>query len=897
LSCGAAIETPTSAPTETSLKSQPSPASHPTPDQARFIPGTILAKRYRIVGLLGRGGMGEVYRADDLKLGQPVALKFLPTTVERDKDRLERFLNEVRTALKVTHPNVCRVHDIGEVDGQHYLSMEYVDGEDLASLLKRIGRLPQDKAVQLTRQLCAGLAAAHEEGILHRDLKPANVMIDGRGRAKITDFGLASLAEAIEGDEVRAGTPQYMSPEQLAGREVTARSDIYSLGLVLYELFTGKRAFQAANPAEIARLQEQSTPTTPSSHVEGLDQTVERIVLRCLERDPHDRPASALAISAALPGGDPLAAALVAGDTPSPEMVAAAGATDAVHPVLALGLALLVVIGWAGAQYVRGAWQMRSVLPLDKPPQALAADAREIIRELGYVEPLYSDPVDTAIGYKRDFGMVRWIDENDTSSNRWDRLADPQLGVVSFWYRQRPEPLVPDLRGMWGVWYFHKAMVGSDNPPADTPGEIVVGLDLAGRLTSFLARPRRISIHPSEASAPEWSKPFALAGLDMTRFESIEPSYDAFVGAGLRAAWEGTIPGLPRGKVRIEAGATGGRLVLFEILDETEVRRLASEPEPWPGHGIRRTIIPTLTLVLLAIGAVFARRNLRTGRADRRGALRLAVFVFVVVCLFLVFESHRFWSRDMWYVWMPIAATGLFKAGMAWIWYLALEPHARKVWPTILTAWSRLVSTASVRLSDPRIGRAVLAGLIGGCAMAALWPVGFNLLAVTSGIRTSPSIGDWSVVLGQRYVLADVAYSAIEAVLRSIGLAFALVAGRLILRSRIAGALVAGVIVFLFLFSFQTTAAETTAVAALSITTAAICVLLLIRFGLLALAIAFLLQGAAYSSATTSWTAWHGQTGLTWLIIVGLLAAYGFWAATAGRQLFGDALVEDRRGP
>jgi serine/threonine-protein kinase len=223
----------------------------------------MLANRYRIVGLLGRGGMGEVYRADDLKLGQPVALKFLPAPLERDQARLDRFLNEVKTGLKVSHPNVCRVHDIGEVDGQHYLSMEYIDGEDLASLLRRIERLPRTKAVQIARQLCAGLAAAHEQGVLHRDLKPANVMIDGRGKAKITDFGLASLAEAIEGDEVRAGTPQYMSPEQHAGREVTVRSDIYSLGLVLYELFTGKRAFDAATPADIKKLQEAGDLALP----------------------------------------------------------------------------------------------------------------------------------------------------------------------------------------------------------------------------------------------------------------------------------------------------------------------------------------------------------------------------------------------------------------------------------------------------------------------------------------------------------------------------------------------------------------------------------------------------------------------------------------------------------
>ena len=168
----------------------------------------MLAGRYRMVGLLGRGGMGEVYRADDLKLGQPVALKFLPTDVERDSDRLERFLTEVRLSLKVTHPNVCRAFDIAQADGRHFLSMEYVDGEDLASLLRRIGRLPEDKATEIARQICAGLAAAHDEGVLHRDLKPANVMIDGRGRAKITDFGIAGATAGIVGAEARAGTPQ-----------------------------------------------------------------------------------------------------------------------------------------------------------------------------------------------------------------------------------------------------------------------------------------------------------------------------------------------------------------------------------------------------------------------------------------------------------------------------------------------------------------------------------------------------------------------------------------------------------------------------------------------------------------------------------------------------------------
>ncbi|MGH7339393.1 MAG: serine/threonine-protein kinase, partial [Candidatus Rokuibacteriota bacterium] len=169
MSCGAARDASSRAPTEIGprLVVVRDPESSDSGDGGRFSAGTILANRYRIVGLVGRGGMGEVYRADDLKLGQQVALKFLPAALAADAGRLARFHNEVRVARQVSHPNVCRVYDIGEVDGQVFLSMEYIDGEDLATLLRRIGRLPRDKAVEIARQLCAGLAAAHDRGVLH----------------------------------------------------------------------------------------------------------------------------------------------------------------------------------------------------------------------------------------------------------------------------------------------------------------------------------------------------------------------------------------------------------------------------------------------------------------------------------------------------------------------------------------------------------------------------------------------------------------------------------------------------------------------------------------------------------------------------------------------------------
>ena len=257
----------------------------------RFLPGTKVADRYRIVSLLGRGGMGEVYRADDLRLGQTVALKFLPPELAQDAKRLEYFHNEVRLARQISHPNICRVYDIGEVDGQHFISMEYIDGEDLKTLLHRIGRLPNDKGVQIAQQLCSGLSAAHSAGVLHRDLKPANIMIDGQGQARITDFGLA--ASSPDGADVigMSGTPAYMAPEQLLRGQTSIQSDIYSLGLLLYELFTGKAAHEAQSLQELKRLHEESSgPSSPSEHEPSLDPSVERVIKRCLAHDVSARP-------------------------------------------------------------------------------------------------------------------------------------------------------------------------------------------------------------------------------------------------------------------------------------------------------------------------------------------------------------------------------------------------------------------------------------------------------------------------------------------------------------------------------------------------------------------------------------------------------------------------------
>jgi len=291
----------------------PDRTAGPTPPDSGFGPGDsrpatlqsglLLGGRYRIVERIGRGGMGEVYRADDLLLDQVVALKLLPAEFAASEAGLARLLKEVRVARQVAHPNVCRVYDVEQAEGLRFLTMEYIEGEDLASRLRRQGRLRPDEATSLARQLCAGLEAAHERGVLHRDLKPSNVILDDRGLARILDFGIAEVARVVSGTAAREGTPLYMAPEQLAGGEVTLRSDLYALGLVLYEACTGLLPNEEARTLEELTQARRVAPPAPSGKVPGIDRRLSKAILRCLESDPARRPPSARALAESLPGG------------------------------------------------------------------------------------------------------------------------------------------------------------------------------------------------------------------------------------------------------------------------------------------------------------------------------------------------------------------------------------------------------------------------------------------------------------------------------------------------------------------------------------------------------------------------------------------------------------------
>ncbi len=873
-SCGASLETPTSAPTQTSAEDEASPSSHPSLDATRFNPGDVLANRYRIVGLLGRGGMGEVYRADDLKLGQPVALKFLPLELEQNRGRLDRFLNEVKVALKVTHANVCRVHDVGEFEGQHYLSMEYVDGEDLASLLRRIGRLPEDKAVQAARQICAGLASAHDQGILHRDLKPSNVMIDGRGQVKITDFGLAGLAEGFHGDEVRAGTPLYMSPEQLAGREVTPRSDIYSLGLVLYELFTGKRPYEGNTPAEVVRGRE-SVPTSPASIITSLDPAVERVILRCLERAPQDRPASALAVAAALPGGDPLAAALAAGETPSPELIAEAGQSGGLKPAWAVPLLASVLIAAGLLIWLSPEVSLFSRAALDKPPEVLTDRAREVIASAGWTDP----PADSLYEFTPNIDYYMHILESEPTAGRWSVVEKLQPAMIHFAYRQSPQLLERSSAGSIGNWL--------DDPPRSAPGNIEVRLDPSGRLVGLLAiPPRRIAPGDLEGE-PDWDPLFEAAGLDRDSFEPVEPRWTPVSYANRHVAWDGRYPDAAETPIHVEAASYGELPVAFWIFEPwAELRELDFYDKAF--REIAGNVIGViLFFVAVAGAAILAVRNVRAGRGDRKTALRFALYLGAVRLLWLL-GAHHLPSAKEEILFRSHLAWSLYRVGLVYVLYLALEPYARRLWPRMLVSWVRLIGG---RFRDPLVGRDLLIGVVYGA-------IGAIVHQIASWIPQVVGMEDYGLGMdtaaleslrGLRHAATGIVIThAYSVIMVFVSLATLLVL-RVILRKTWIAIVVATA---LFLFALLPPQGSLLIFLPAFLIVIAMHWTMLFRFGLLTVVVGATVNDLFENLPLTfDLTAWYADATLLTLALVLALSIWGFWVSLAGQPLFRDEIL------
>jgi serine/threonine protein kinase len=663
-----------------------------------FVPGSVFADRFRIVGLLGKGGMGEVYRADDLELGQSVALKFLSPRLTADQVALDRFRQEVRTAREITHANVCRIHDVGEADGRVYLSMEYVDGEDLSQALKRMGRASPEKAVELARQLTLGLAAAHENGVIHGDLKPANVMVDGRGRIRIMDFGLARFAAEGGDEEKVVGTPAYMAPEQFSGTPAGIRTDLYALGLVLYEIFTGHRAFEGKSVAEYAELHAADMPTSPTSLIADMDPAVERVILRCLDKEAEDRPTSAYAILRALPGGDPLAAALSAGETPSPELIANAGERGSAPPLRALIFLIAIVLSVLG-----GIWLAhgRTVLPAE-PPETLAVRATDVMRDLGYSD-LPSHSIHSYI-----VGNAVQQDKEITRRNRSQQVDTNWPPAIVFWKRWQDGSLTPHT--------LHNALPTVDDPPLTEPGSSVVRLDTTGRLLALQHVPTTAGSNTVTGEI-DWSILFGLAGLNITNFDrTASNSFAELTFSDQKFQWIGN--GNENGEgVRVRGGSNRGRPVYFELFWNDLA--MAREENLFDINKINGTaMLLMITFLLAHAGALLlAWRLLRQGKADRKGALRVATFIFVIFLINGVINGWITEARTIVVFLKLIGGNILGHASVhalqAFCFYIILEPYVRRFWPGIMVSWARLLSG---RVRDPLVGRDLLEGMVWGSA-------------------------------------------------------------------------------------------------------------------------------------------------------------------------------------
>jgi serine/threonine-protein kinase len=820
--------------------------SSSAPEEGRFPVGTVLAGRYRILGLLGHGGMGEVYKAFDLILNQTVALKFL-SPAHISEAALMRFRNEVRIARQVSHPNVCRVYDLGMVEGMHFLSMEYIDGEDLASLLRRIGRLPQDKATEFTRNICAGLSAAHKRGVLHRDLKPTNIMIDGRGQVRITDFGLAGLAVEIPLSDLRSGTPAYMSPEQKAGKEVTTRSDIYSLGLVLHEMFTGKgRKDTQANPTDL---------------VKDLDPAIERLILRCLEEDPKRRPQTALNVVMALPGADPVAAALAAGETPSPEMVAASGPMEGLTPKMALAMLAGIALGLVALCLLAARLRMLGQLPLEYPPEVLAEKAREIAHNIGYTQRA----ADSAQGLVYDAAHVAYLEKRISGLAAWKQALAYPPSAVSFWYVQSRTKLPPPA--------IEPGLIGG--PPATSLGMISVKLGLDGRLLSFRAVPE--TEDGTSSQAPDWSKLFAAAYLDPAELTSDNPQSTLAVGADVRAAWRGTFGGPQELPMRVEAATGHGRPIYFEVF--------------WPWTATTRgqdtgNLPPSFRVVIFTAMAAFfaacvvARYNWKTGRSDTRGALRLAVFFTIAWYVSVGLETSFARAGDIGgLLWQALGDAVV----LAMI-YLAVEPWGRRQWPEAMVTWARVLEG---RWRDPAVARDVLFGLawaIGaGLYMMLRYYVDIRLGSAPTwtsqffGVPDQPNLASAPMVVSS--IIADI---RIGVVLPLIALTFIVFLRMLFGRRSIAAITVALLVVF-------GEAAEASHWVDWLFSAGAVTVFIyaMQRFGLfVSMIYVASLSMIAGSLLTADLTAWYGLSSMLTVVFISALALVASQLSLGGRPLF-----------
>ncbi len=645
---------------------------------------------------------------------------------------------------------------------------------------------------------------------------------------------------------------------------------------MLYEVFTGKRAFEAASLAELVRLHTETTPVSPTSLVKDLDPAVERVILRCLDPDPRNRPSSALSIAAALPGGDPLAAALAAGETPSPQIVAASGETSGIPlrvavPCLATIIAGLVIVLIVGAQ-TSGLEPLR----IEKSPEVLAASAQEFIARLGYTVK----PLDGASGFDYDGDFLRYLGQKEKPGNKWHEALSARPSALHFWYRQSPRYLFASD--------FHDSLltpgvVTADDPAPILSGMINVELDPQGRLTRFEALPPELEAKSGAPPAFDWNVLLTAAGLDAAKLQPAEPNWQELAPFDARAAWTGTWPGAER-SLRVEAAAWRGRPVYFQLVGPW-TRPARMQPfEPTRGQKASQVFLIGLTVLAIFGALFFARKNYVSGRGDRRGAFRLAVFIFCAEMALWLCRSHFYPEAGVFGLFIIASSTALFIAAVLWALYLAVEPYVRKHWPRAIISWSRL---SSGRWRDPLVARDILFGLV----LGSIWSVIFQLHHVAvARLGGSPDLPAPQFLMGGRQALGAALAHVPNSVQTTLVFFFLIFMLRVMLRNQWL-AVAAFTLIFTVLKILNAT--DPLVDVPVQFLVYGIAAVVVVRFGLVALAMGIFTANILLNTPmTTNFSVWYASSPLGALLLGLGLAIWSFHTALAGRPLLKQELFE-----
>jgi serine/threonine-protein kinase len=611
--------------------------------------------------------------------------------------------------------------------------------------------------------------------------------------------------------------------------------------------------------------------------IKDIDPVVETAILRCLQKDPALRPSSVRQVAAAFPGGDPLAAALAAGETPSPEMVAASGETEGLRPAVAWVLLAGVAVGVTAAILMSAQTMLYRRVPLDKPPEALAEQARNILQSVGYSEP----PVDTAIGFYEGNAFLRYIVGHDKSKTRWDNL---ETGAFVFWYRGSPRPLASSnmfsaAPGLGMLW--------TDDPPLDKSGMTLVELNPLGRLTQLIVVPPQVEKPAGVAPSPDWAALFSASGLDPSKWQPAQPMWTPPVDSDARAAWTGSLAERPNIPMRIEAASYRGKPVYFELIGPWTRPERMQPYQMTTAERVGMVLFTLLLLSLLVVGAMLARKNLHQARGDRRGASRLAAFVFVAWAVAVFFGAHHVPNFDELALFVEGLAWGIFLSCFFWVLYIALEPYVRRRWPATLVSWSRLLAGG---FRDPLVGRDVLVGCLFGAFEAAMGSLGWFVQSWLGHLPMRPLSGPESQFLGTRAIIANISYGLLGALFTQLSMLFVLFFLRVLLRKQLAAA-IAWILLFTVFYSAPNQFAPIFLVFNLIINV--VTVFLLIRFGLLALVATWVFFGFLTFPLTTQGSAWYASISLTGILLMAAMALYGFYISLGGRPAFGGAVLDE----